>query len=179
MQVQNDMMFLDRVGTAVAAVLGTGVAKDQPLIDAGIDSLGAPCLLLGCLVNASIKLHYRHDRSACSVLSSCMYTHMHDAGAVELRNEISRAFDVELPGTLVFDYPTVSAMSAYLGTLLLPASEPAAITHDGPETASAVVSRTTATYRPAHARHGCTPWWPCLESAATFCSCTNTTQQVH
>ena len=40
------------------------------------------------------------------------------AGAVELRNEIGRAFQSELPGTLVFDYPTISAIAGLLAAKL-------------------------------------------------------------
>ena len=40
------------------------------------------------------------------------------AGAIELRNEISRAAGIPLPGTLIFDYPTVSAIAAYLQSKL-------------------------------------------------------------
>ena len=36
------------------------------------------------------------------------------AGAVELRNEIGRAVGMSLPGTLVFDYPNIAAISAFL-----------------------------------------------------------------
>ena len=36
------------------------------------------------------------------------------AGAVELRNEIARVSQVSLPGTLVFDYPTISAIATFL-----------------------------------------------------------------
>ena len=36
------------------------------------------------------------------------------AGAIELRNEISRTAGMPLPGTLIFDYPTVSAIAGYL-----------------------------------------------------------------
>lgn len=36
------------------------------------------------------------------------------AGAVELRNEIGRAVGTELPGTLVYDYPTISSIVAFL-----------------------------------------------------------------
>ncbi len=43
-----------------------------------------------------------------------------DTGAVELRNEIGRVLGVELPGTLIFDYPTISAMSTMLAGKLLP-----------------------------------------------------------
>ena len=43
-----------------------------------------------------------------------------DTGAVELRNEIGRVLGVELPGTLIFDYPTISAMSTMLAAKLSP-----------------------------------------------------------
>ena len=42
------------------------------------------------------------------------------AGAVELRNEIGRVLRVDLPGTLIFDYPTITAMSAMLTARLGP-----------------------------------------------------------
>ena len=42
------------------------------------------------------------------------------AGAVELRNEIGRVLGVDLPGTLIFDYPTISAMSTMLAAKLMP-----------------------------------------------------------
>jgi len=43
-------------------------------------------------------------------------------GAVELRNEVSRAFGLELPGTLVYDYPTSSAIAAFLSARVDPAA---------------------------------------------------------
>ncbi len=46
------------------------------------------------------------------------------AGAVELRNEIGHRVGCDLPGTLVFDYPTVAAISAYLADRLAPAQLP-------------------------------------------------------
>jgi acyl carrier protein len=62
------------VSEAVAGVIGADVAPDQPLMAAGLDSLGA----------------------------------------VELRNALERKLAVALPPTLVFDYPSMEALSGYL-----------------------------------------------------------------
>lgn len=48
-----------------------------------------------------------------------------NAGAVELRNEISKKVGCELPGTLVFDYPTASAIAKYITKQLGASSKPA------------------------------------------------------
>ena len=50
------------------------------------------------------------------------------AGAVELRNEISRAVGLELPGTLVFDYPSIMAISQFIMTKLGPATTTSSVT---------------------------------------------------
>jgi acyl carrier protein len=59
---------------AVQAILGASVSPDEPLMAAGLDSLGA----------------------------------------VELKNSLEVRLGVQLPGTLVFDYPTLSALGLYL-----------------------------------------------------------------
>lgn len=41
--------------------------------------------------------------------------------AVELSNGIATALGLQLPGTLVFDYPSVSAMAAHVQGLMAPA----------------------------------------------------------
>lgn len=38
--------------------------------------------------------------------------------AVELRNALAEQFRVELPATLTFDYPSISAIAAFIGTVL-------------------------------------------------------------
>ena len=91
---------------AVASVLGAGgVGADQPLVEAGLDSLGEDCGMPG--VHASVT-HQQFTEPS-----------MH-AGAVELRNEIGKAVGMELPGTLVFDYPSISAISGMLAAKLQP-----------------------------------------------------------
>ena len=51
-------------------------------------------------------------------------------GSVELRNSLASAFQVELPATLAFDYPTVAAISAHiLGHLPAASAAPAAKQH--------------------------------------------------
>ena len=49
-------------------------------------------------------------------------------GSVELRNSISSAFDIELPSTFAFDYPTIAAMTAFICASPHPAAVPAAAT---------------------------------------------------
>ena len=62
------------VQEAVVAVVGHEVGDDEPLMAAGVDSLGA----------------------------------------VELSSSLSQSLGAQLPGTLVFDYPTASALTTFL-----------------------------------------------------------------
>ena len=43
-------------------------------------------------------------------------------GAVELKNSLEGRLGLQLPGTLVFDYPTVAALGAYIASRLQPAA---------------------------------------------------------
>eukprot|EP00959_Pyramimonas_sp_CCMP1952_P285761 5975024-Pyramimonas_sp.AAC.1 len=67
-----------RVMDCVSLILGTEISAGDPLLSAGLDSLGA----------------------------------------LEVRSALASDFGAELPGTLVFDYPSVEAITVYLSDLL-------------------------------------------------------------
>lgn len=52
--------------------------------------------------------------------------------AVELRNRLQTSFDRPLPATLIYDYPTLAALTDYLWTLLVPAVDPDSSPHAAP-----------------------------------------------
>ena len=78
-------LVLGQVQAALEGVLGGRIGVEEPLMSAGLDSLGS----------------------------------------VEFANVLSRQFGMQMPGTLVFDYPTVNAVSAYLYDKLAAVAPPA------------------------------------------------------
>ena len=45
-------------------------------------------------------------------------------GSVELRNSLASRFGIDLPATVTLDYPSISALAAYIASLLVPHSRP-------------------------------------------------------
>lgn len=51
-------------------------------------------------------------------------------GSVELQNSLEKRFGIQLPGTLVFDYPSISAMGSYIAQKLSPTEPSTASKND-------------------------------------------------
>jgi acyl carrier protein len=95
---------LQLVLEVLQSVLGAEPGPAMPLIQAGLDSLGA---LHSC---SSVCLD-RHQGPNPSK------PYARNAGAVEVRNELGKALGCELPGPLVFDYPNAAALAAFVASL--------------------------------------------------------------
>ena len=97
------------VQATVNKMLGATVAPDQPLMEAGLDSLGEKAGRWFWMDEAR--------RAGIAIISTQMLAHVSTllaAGAVELRSALNTAFDFELPATATFDFPTVAALSRFI-----------------------------------------------------------------
>ena len=118
----------------VASVLGTPVAADEPLMEAGLDSISAPSALprlsmcsaetkpapCTCACGLSLRLSCSSVPAGCCVSTLSLTVDMAPAGAVELRNAVAAKFGVELPATVTFDYPSIAALAGFLASRLGP-----------------------------------------------------------
>ena len=102
-----------QVADAVQAILGADVGADTPLMSAGLDSLSSGARALEAR-NAWLPLA---SAPGWLTLAPRLPTL---SSAVELRSSLEARLGAELPGTLVFDYPTVAALARHLAGLLAP-----------------------------------------------------------
>lgn len=65
--------------------------------------------------------------------------------AVELSSSLSTALSVQLPGTLVFDYPSVTSMARYIMSLLHP-SDVTLVDNEAPPPMNKLLTVPTATW---------------------------------
>ena len=76
-------VIISAVGALAASVVGREIPSEEPLMEAGLDSLGT----------------------------------------VEFNNALQQRFGIDLPATLIFDYPSVSMIGAHLCEVLAPEDE--------------------------------------------------------
>ena len=101
-----------------AEVAGVVLGAHQPLMDGGVDSIGSVelrCGACGAPTSAARPAELRAKLGCCmppAVRPSC-----HSAD-VPRRNAISERFGVHTPATLIFDHPTLDALTAWLGAEL-------------------------------------------------------------
>ncbi|KAL0028699.1 hypothetical protein WJX79_000447 [Trebouxia sp. C0005] len=74
----------------------------------------APSLVLGQVADAVASVL----GSSVAADASLMEVGLDSLGAVELRNALSQQFELDLPATFTFDYPSVQAMSGFISSLL-------------------------------------------------------------
>ena len=111
----------EQLAGIVAGLLGGAVLTDQPLMEAGLDSIGevlAVAALCACMPVRKAQPHVCLSLSPSTLLNNnpC-------AGSVELHNAVNSQFDIDLPATVSFDYPTIAALAGYIATRAAPAQQ--------------------------------------------------------
>lgn len=117
-------VILGEMASVVASVLGAEVAANQPLMEAGLDSLGAvqvggACMLPVRAVPAASRSCHNCSSSTSALESPFPFLH------AQLRNTVAERFGVDLPPTAALDFPTIAALASHIAAQTGSASEQA------------------------------------------------------
>lgn len=98
----------EEVRRYVQRLLGRSVDDEEPLMEAGLDSLGA----------------------------------------MELRTELSRVYEMELSSTIIFDHPTIKALAKHLASVVAPIRQVPSLPFSQPAASRGLFPAYNAYYRP-------------------------------
>ena len=138
--------FEESIAQAVAGILGVQLGREEALMNAGLDSLGR---LPGSKTTSSCTTPPCRPLWRLGVHNAAKF--LVSTGAVELRKELARLTALDLPATLIFDYPSIAEMTAALLSL---APQPAKA--DTSEPQRRIPSTFKRTKRPVS--HTCYAW---------------------
>ena len=108
---QGPAEVLERVLVTVAAVLGAPVEAQATLMEVRL--LGSPAVCCACGPPAA-RAHMKWLHPAAPTVQAGLDS----LGSVELRNALSSTFQLELPATSAFDYPTPTALARHISSRL-------------------------------------------------------------
>jgi len=120
------------LGSLTIACVLLGCSKPEQIVDAVVSAADEPVVVsLAPATSPSLSLEAAHAQVQAVVLAvlgttvgdddPLMGSGLDSLSAVELRNALEASVGVQLPGTLVFDYPTVNALTGYLAASSLSA----------------------------------------------------------
>ena len=133
--IKEEINFLQVVGDAVRGLLGHDITAEQPLMEAGLDSLGELHILIKFLFNYNIsRLWLAIPYFIFNTLPSYF------AGAVELRNVLQSQVGEDLPATLTFDYPSVAALAGFLAARATVSTQQASTEQNGAQAQNTAAS---------------------------------------
>ncbi len=97
-----------------ASEASSSTSSLEAVTSASVSPPQTPSLVLGQVADAVASVL----GSSVAADASLMDIGLDSLGAVELRNALSQQFELDLPATFTFDYPSVRAMSAFISSLL-------------------------------------------------------------
>jgi len=97
-----------------ASVASSTTSSLEAVTSASLSTPQAASLVLGQVADAVASVL----GSSVSSDASLMEVGLDSLGAVELRNALSQQFELDLPATFTFDYPSVRAMSGFILSLI-------------------------------------------------------------